>query len=147
MSQSPKLNEGDAHGAYTLDADASQLGRRRGPQRAQLGFKRREFAHLPNRPGTVLASWMSVTPQVHDLAIVANGLNKTAQLHHIAFNLQDFSDVLTAADTLRDVLKDASKSVQPAIAICRLACTCMHMQGEPPPHETKGGGLMANIAW
>ncbi|MGV0877626.1 VOC family protein [Martelella sp. FLE1502] len=79
--------------------------------RDTLGFKRREFAHLPNRPGTVLASWMSVTPQVHDLAIVANGLNKTAQLHHIAFNLQDFSDVLTAADTLRDL--DVSYGVGP----------------------------------
>jgi len=71
--------------------------------RDTLGFKRREYAHLPDRPDTVLASWMSVTPQVHDLAIVANAEGKKARLHHVAFNMQDFSDVLTAADTLRDL--------------------------------------------
>ncbi|MGN7712628.1 VOC family protein [Agrobacterium radiobacter] len=79
--------------------------------RDTLGFKRREFANLPDRPDTLLASWMSVTPQVHDLAIVANGMDKTAQLHHVAFNAQDFSDVLTAADTLRDL--DVSYGVGP----------------------------------
>ncbi|AMS45520.1 VOC family protein [Aminobacter aminovorans] len=71
--------------------------------RETLGFKRREFANLPDKPDTLMASWLSVTPQVHDLAIGANGLGKTAQLHHVAFNVQDFSDVLTAADTIRDL--------------------------------------------
>lgn len=71
--------------------------------RETLGFKRREFARMPDRPETIAASWMSVTPQVHDLAIVANGDGKTARMHHIAFNAQDFSDVLTAADVLRDL--------------------------------------------
>jgi catechol 2,3-dioxygenase len=69
--------------------------------RNTLGFKRREFA-LHRDEKTVLASWMSVTPQVHDLAIVANSFGKTAQLHHVAFNLENLSDVLTAADILRD---------------------------------------------
>jgi catechol 2,3-dioxygenase len=69
--------------------------------RDTLGFNRREFAY--HRDGkTVLASWMSVTPQVHDLAIVANAFDKTSQLHHVAFNLENLSDVLTAADVLRD---------------------------------------------
>lgn len=68
-----------------------------------LGFKRREFVRFPDREDTILASWMSVTPQVHDLAIVANPYGKSGQLHHVAFNMQDFSDVLTAADTLRDL--------------------------------------------
>jgi catechol 2,3-dioxygenase len=69
--------------------------------RDTLGFNRREFAY--HRDGkTVLASWMSVTPQVHDLAIVANAFDKTSQLHHVAFNLENLSDVLTAADILRD---------------------------------------------
>ncbi|MBC7143932.1 MAG: VOC family protein [Thioclava marina] len=71
--------------------------------RDTMGFKRREFINMPDHPETVLASWMSVTPQVHDLAIVANPEGKKAQLHHVAFNMQDFSDVLTAADTLKDL--------------------------------------------
>lgn len=69
--------------------------------RDNLGFHRREYA-LHRDDTTVLASWMSVTPQVHDLAMVANAFGKKSQLHHVAFNLQDFSDVLTAADVLRD---------------------------------------------
>ena len=68
-----------------------------------LGFKHREFAMLPNNPETVMASWMSVTPQVHDLAIVANAQEKKGQLHHLAYNLENFSDALTAADVLRDL--------------------------------------------
>lgn len=71
--------------------------------RENLGFKRREFAYLPENPTTIMASWMAVTSQVHDLAIVANRDEKAGQLHHVAFNLQDFSDVLTAADTIRDL--------------------------------------------
>lgn len=69
--------------------------------RDNLGFSRREYA-LHRDDTTVLASWMSVTPQVHDLAIVANSFGKTGQLHHVAFNLENLSDVLTAADILRD---------------------------------------------
>jgi catechol 2,3-dioxygenase len=69
--------------------------------RDTLGFNRREYA-LHRDDITVLASWMSVTPQVHDLAIVANSYGKSAQLHHVAFNLENMSDVLTAADVLRD---------------------------------------------
>lgn len=69
--------------------------------RDNLGFKRREYA-LHRDEETVLASWMSVTPQVHDLAMVANSYGKTGQLHHVAFNLENLSDILTAADILRD---------------------------------------------
>lgn len=69
--------------------------------RENLGFNRREYA-MHKDDTTVLASWMSVTPQVHDLAMVANSFGKTAQLHHVAFNLENLSDVLTAADVLRD---------------------------------------------
>ena len=69
--------------------------------RDNLGFNRREYA-LHRDDTTVLASWMSVTPQVHDLAMVANSYGKTGQLHHVAFNLENLHDVLTAADILRD---------------------------------------------
>ena len=79
--------------------------------RENLGFKRREFAYLPDSPSTIMASWMSVTPQVHDLAIVANAQEKSGQLHHLAYNLENFSDALTAADVLRDL--DVSYGVGP----------------------------------
>lgn len=71
--------------------------------REVLGFKRREFAMDPDDPNQVRASWMSVTPQVHDLAMVANGEGKKGQLHHLAYNLENMSDLLTAADVLRDL--------------------------------------------
>ncbi|MDI9973358.1 VOC family protein [Rhodococcus sp. IEGM 1307] len=69
--------------------------------RETLGFKRREFIRIPESD-TLLASWMSVTPQVHDIALVANPNEKPGQLHHVAFNLENFSDLLTAADILKD---------------------------------------------
>lgn len=70
--------------------------------RETLGFKRREYMNLPDRPDTLLGSWMSVTPQVHDIAIVSNYAHQSARLHHVAFNLENYADVLTAADILRD---------------------------------------------
>lgn len=69
--------------------------------RETLGFKRREYIHIPEMQ-TLVASWMSVTPQVHDLALVANPFEKAAQLHHVAFNLENHSDLLVAADILKD---------------------------------------------
>lgn len=78
--------------------------------RDNLGFKRREFARFADSE-TIMASWMSVTPQMHDLAIVANAQEKSGQLHHLAFNLESFSDSLTAADILRDL--DVSYGVGP----------------------------------
>ena len=71
--------------------------------RDNLGFKRREFAMLPDNPTTVMASSMSVTSQVHDLAMVANQSELNGRLHHLAFNLENLSDALTAADILADL--------------------------------------------
>lgn len=79
--------------------------------RENLGLKRREFAYLPNNPGTLMASWTSVTSQMHDIAFVANSEEKTGQLHHLAYNLENMSDALTAADILRDL--DVSYGVGP----------------------------------
>ncbi len=78
--------------------------------RKTLGFERREFARFADS-NTILASWMAVTPQVHDLAIVANHQEKSAQLHHVAFNLENFSDSLVAADVMKDL--DISFSAGP----------------------------------
>lgn len=69
--------------------------------RTQFGFKRREYMHVPQN-NHLIASWMSVTPQVHDLAIASNAEEKSAQMHHIAFNIENHSDLLVAADILRD---------------------------------------------
>ncbi len=79
--------------------------------RENLGLKRREFAYLPDHPETLMASWTSVTPQMHDVAFVANRFEKTGQLHHLAYNLENMSDALTAADVLRDL--DVSFGVGP----------------------------------
>lgn len=79
--------------------------------RENLGLKRREFAYLPNNPGTLMASWTSVTSQMHDIAFVANAEEKIGQMHHLAYNLENMSDALTAADILRDL--DVSFGVGP----------------------------------
>jgi catechol 2,3-dioxygenase len=71
--------------------------------REQLGFKRREFIMMPDHPSTLMASWMSVTSQMHDLALGVNRGEENARLHHVAFNLENYHDVLTAADTIRDL--------------------------------------------
>lgn len=76
-----------------------------------MGLKRREFIMMPDHPTTVMASWMSVTSQMHDVAIGVNRDEKTAQLHHVAFNLENYHDVLTAADQIRDL--DISYGVGP----------------------------------
>jgi catechol 2,3-dioxygenase len=68
--------------------------------RESLGFKRRESFGVPDGP--LFASWTSVTPQVHDVAMVANPGNQQGQLHHIAFNIENYADSLTAADVFRD---------------------------------------------
>ncbi|GAA5149061.1 VOC family protein [Pseudonocardia eucalypti] len=71
--------------------------------REALGFQRREFARLPQAPDIILASWLSVTPQVHDLAIGMAAEDQTGQFHHVAFNVENFHDILTAADQIRDL--------------------------------------------
>lgn len=64
-----------------------------------LGFKLREYLTGPNGR---LGGWMSVTPLVHDVAIMQAGPHEktTARLHHIAYWLDNAQDVLRAADIL-----------------------------------------------
>ncbi|WP_204365548.1 VOC family protein [Microbacterium sp. B19] len=88
---------------YNVQATPGRINQAEQWVRDNLGFKRREFAMLPDHPTTVLASWMSVTSQVHDLAMVANQDELNGRLHHLAFNLESFSDALTAADVLADL--------------------------------------------
>lgn len=68
-----------------------------------LGFRRREFLTVPQLPGTILASWLSVNSKLHDIAIGASPNGESAQFHHVAFSLENFHDILTAVDQLRDL--------------------------------------------
>lgn len=68
-----------------------------------MGLKRREYIMMPDHPTTIMASWMSATPQMHDVALGINRDEKLAQMHHVAFNLENYHDILTAADQIRDL--------------------------------------------
>jgi len=66
-----------------------------------LGFKMREYVRVPNGP--VVAGWMSVTPLVHDIAVMGDRLNAGPnRFHHLAYWLDNAQDVLRAADILSE---------------------------------------------
>ncbi|MCM1011726.1 MULTISPECIES: VOC family protein [unclassified Brevibacterium] len=62
-----------------------------------LGFRLREYIQTP--AGRV-GGWMSVTPLVHDIAVMQAGPQEAspARMHHLAFWLDNAADVLRAAD-------------------------------------------------
>ncbi|MCT2087995.1 VOC family protein [Micrococcus terreus] len=64
-----------------------------------LGFKLREYIQTPH--GRV-GGWMSVTPLVHDIAVMKAGPHEMTptRMHHLAFWLDNAADVLRAADML-----------------------------------------------
>lgn len=67
----------------------------------KLGFKMREYVRLNN--GHVVGGWMSVTPLVHDIAVMGDPHAATpARLHHVAYWLDNAQDVLRACDILRE---------------------------------------------
>jgi biphenyl-2,3-diol 1,2-dioxygenase len=70
--------------------------------RERLGFLRREFVAISGGP--LVASWLSVTSQVHDIAIALDPPpeGRDGRLHHVAFALNDQSDVFRAAEVMRD---------------------------------------------
>ena len=66
-----------------------------------LGFKLREYVR--DNDGEVVAGWMSVTPLVHDVAVLAKpDLPTPARLHHISYWSDDSQDILRAADILKE---------------------------------------------
>lgn len=66
-----------------------------------LGFRRREYIQPTGAP--LVGSWMSVTPQVHDVALMGDpSSGARGRFHHVAFNLENLSDALTAADQMAD---------------------------------------------
>jgi catechol 2,3-dioxygenase len=86
-----------------LQTSAATVNHAEGWLQSELGFKRREFARIPQAPDIIMASWLSVTPQVHDVAIGVAAEDQPGQFHHVAFNVENFHDILTAADQIRDL--------------------------------------------
>lgn len=64
-----------------------------------LGFKLREAARTPEGD---IGVWMSVSSQVHDLAIMRDGLGHDGRLHHIAYYLDTPEGILRASDIFVD---------------------------------------------
>lgn len=66
----------------------------------EMGFKMREYIKLNN--GVVAGGWMSVTPLVHDIAVMKDRKGQPSRFHHIAYFTDNFQDILRAADILRE---------------------------------------------
>jgi biphenyl-2,3-diol 1,2-dioxygenase len=68
----------------------------------RLGFLRREYVQPTDGP--LIASWLSVTSQVHDIAIAIDPPPslQDGRLHHISYIHQDRGDVLRAGEIMRD---------------------------------------------
>ena len=67
----------------------------------ELGFRMNECVETTE--GKLLAGWMSVTPLVHDVALVSHeSLETTARFHHISYWLDSSGDLLRAADILKE---------------------------------------------
>jgi len=88
---------------FNIQTDPGTMNQTEGWLRENLGIKRREFIMMPDSPSTIMASWMSWTSQMHDVALGVNRMEENARLHHVAFNLENYHDVLTAADRIRDL--------------------------------------------
>jgi biphenyl-2,3-diol 1,2-dioxygenase len=79
-----------------LDAEAGEAF-----LRDRLGFLRREFVRISGGP--LVASWLSVTSQVHDIAIAMDPASgQDGRLHHVAFAVNDQGDLFRAAEVMRD---------------------------------------------
>ncbi|MFJ7831052.1 VOC family protein [Peribacillus sp. NPDC097284] len=67
----------------------------------ELGFRINEC--IETVEGKLLAGWMSVTPLVHDVALVAHdSLETKARFHHISYWLDSSGDLMRAADILKE---------------------------------------------
>ncbi|MEK4384417.1 VOC family protein [Solibacillus sp. FSL W7-1464] len=67
----------------------------------ELGFRINEC--IETEEGDILAGWMSVTPLVHDVALVSHEkLETTARFHHISYWQDNSGDLLRAADICKE---------------------------------------------
>jgi catechol 2,3-dioxygenase len=65
-----------------------------------LGFQLREHLYFDDQVEG--ASWLSVTSQVHIIAVMQDGTGQNGRLHHLAYWLDNREDVLRAVDILTD---------------------------------------------
>ena len=66
-----------------------------------LGFNIREY--VKGLDGNMLSAWMSVTPLVHDIAVMSKPNFKTPhELHHLSYWSDNAQDILRAADILKE---------------------------------------------
>jgi catechol 2,3-dioxygenase len=65
-----------------------------------LGLKLRELIRPTGRP--MVSSWMSVTSQVHDVALTRELAGRDGRLHHFAYWFDTRDDVMRAADIAVD---------------------------------------------
>lgn len=70
-------------------------GRERTWSEQTLGFRTHEY--VSDADGTIRAAWLAVTPLAHDLAF-GTAPHGEPGLHHVAFALDNASDVLRAAE-------------------------------------------------
>jgi catechol 2,3 dioxygenase len=82
-----------------LSTAPSDLGPGEAWVREQLGFKRRECVELDGR---LTGSWLSVTSQVHDLAITLDHQGRRGRMNHVAFTMESFADIVRMADIVAE---------------------------------------------
>lgn len=70
--------------------------------RNTLGLRRHEYiaAGLPDESASV--SWLSANTKLHDIALGSSPDGEPGSFHHVAFALENYQDVLVAADAVRD---------------------------------------------
>lgn len=67
----------------------------------KLGFKIREYIKAPD--DGMISAWMSVTPLVHDIAVMGDPtFSSPHELHHLAYWADNSQDILRAADILSE---------------------------------------------
>lgn len=65
-----------------------------------LAFRNNEY--LVQEDGTTQASWLSVTSQSHDIAIVSSDRSTASGFHHVAYYVNHVQELLDAADVFRE---------------------------------------------
>jgi catechol 2,3-dioxygenase len=79
-----------------INLTAADVNRTRDWLADNLGFRLREAARNPD--GTDIGVWMSVTSQVHDIAVMADGAGHDGRLHHVGYSIDTPEGILRAAD-------------------------------------------------
>ena len=87
---------------HNVSTSSETMTEAEGWLRSQLGLRRREYisAGTPDEQASV--SWLSVNTKLHDIALGSSPDGAPGSFHHVAFALENYNDVLVAADAARD---------------------------------------------